>query len=125
MIKSQSETRRVKMKKKLIKDSLMELLEEKTLSSISVTELCAHADVNRSTFYAYYDDLLSVLEELEDEMIKMIPKGGNQAMNKDLETRIIDDLELFFRYVRSYSRLLNVLLQTGDLNFKESLMREV
>lgn len=125
MIKSESETRRVKMTRKLIKDSLMELLETRTLSAISVTELCARADVNRSTFYAYYDDLLSVLEEVEDEMIRMIPKGGNQTMNRDLETRIIDDLELFFGYVRSYSRLLNVLLQTGDLNFKESLMREV
>lgn len=122
MIKSESETRRVKMTKKLIKDSLMEILETKTLSNISVTELCERADVNRSTFYAYYDDLLSVVEEVEDEMIKMIPSGELSAEPKNMEEQIVSNVESLFKYVRKYSKFFTILLQMGDMNFKGRLM---
>lgn len=42
------------MTKSLLQQALVELLEEEHLSSITVTALCARADVNRSTFYAHY-----------------------------------------------------------------------
>ena len=58
MIKSDSETRRTKMTKRLMKDALMELMENEPLASVSITELCALADVNRSTFYSYYTGTL-------------------------------------------------------------------
>ena len=48
------ENRRVRMTKRLLQDALLELLEEKSLEKITVTQVCSKADVNRSTFYAYY-----------------------------------------------------------------------
>ena len=40
--------------KEALRDALMHLLEQKSLKSISVTELCQLAKVNRGTFYAHY-----------------------------------------------------------------------
>ena len=50
------ESRRVRMTKRLMKNAMLELLEQKELSNISVTALCEKADVHRSTFYKYYTD---------------------------------------------------------------------
>ena len=50
-MKEHSENRRVRMTKSLIKDALLDMLAKTELSGISVTALCAEADVNRSTFY--------------------------------------------------------------------------
>ena len=43
------ENRRVRMTKRLMKDALLELMEEKDLANISVTAICETADVHRST----------------------------------------------------------------------------
>ena len=48
------EDRRVIMTKKLLKNALIVLLKEKDIYHISIRELCALADINRSTFYKYY-----------------------------------------------------------------------
>lgn len=51
-----ADNRRVRMTKKLIKDAYLELLESNPSEKISVTDVCKVADVNRSTFYMYYED---------------------------------------------------------------------
>lgn len=61
--------RRVKYTKKIIKESLIELLKEKELNKITVSELCEKSDINRATFYRYYIDIYDLLEKLEQELI--------------------------------------------------------
>ena len=64
------ENRRVRMTKRLLQDALLELLEEKSLEKITVTQVCSKADVNRSTFYAYYQDVGELLSELVDGVLE-------------------------------------------------------
>ncbi len=59
--------RRVKRTKKALRDALLSLLEKKTITEISVTELTTLADVNRATFYFYYTDLLDMLQQIQNE----------------------------------------------------------
>ena len=59
--------RRVKYTKKVIKDTFLSLLEDKDISNISVKELCDIADVNRGTFYRYYEDIYDLLKKIEEE----------------------------------------------------------
>lgn len=44
------------------------LLEEKPLSKITVQELCRGADINRTTFYAHYEDIYGLLRKVEERM---------------------------------------------------------
>lgn len=47
----------------LMDQALIELLEKKELSYISVKEICEKAGVNRSTFYLHYETIGDLLEE--------------------------------------------------------------
>ena len=51
---------------KRIIDSFLMLLQEKTLERITIRELCAAADINRSTFYSHYDDIYALMRAISD-----------------------------------------------------------
>lgn len=52
-----------------LSDSLMELMLQKSINRISVSELTRTAHVARSTFYAYYENLDDLLVEIEDRLV--------------------------------------------------------
>lgn len=60
---------RVLLTKKLLKNSLMELLATQSIHKISIKALCEHAGINRSTFYKYYGSQYDVLKEIEDDAV--------------------------------------------------------
>ena len=62
--------RRVQYTKRVIKETLLELLEEKDITKVTVMELCKKSDINRATFYRYYLDIFDVLEKMEEEFVQ-------------------------------------------------------
>nr|WP_255639635.1 TetR-like C-terminal domain-containing protein [Aquibacillus saliphilus] len=48
----------------------MLLLKEKTLNSISITEICKIAKVNRGTFYSHYGQVENLFEEYSNDIMK-------------------------------------------------------
>ncbi len=50
----------------LICDVLEELLEEKALSHISITEICGKCNISRQTFYRHFDDIYTLTMWLFD-----------------------------------------------------------
>lgn len=59
--------------RRMIREAYTQLLKEKDISKITVTDIVTKADLNRATFYAHYPDVRGVTEEIEDEIIeKMI-----------------------------------------------------
>jgi len=62
------EDRRTRYSKMVIRDSLFELMQEKPIEKITVKELCEKADVNRSTFYAYYTDIYDLNRKIIKEI---------------------------------------------------------
>ena len=63
------ENRRSKITRRVFRESLTELMLEKGMQKISVNEICKRADMNRSTFYAHYEDQFDLLREIEDEFL--------------------------------------------------------
>ena len=53
-----------------IRNVLVEIMSEKPISRISVSEICESARINRKTFYRHYRTVSDVLEELENEFLK-------------------------------------------------------
>ena len=59
---------RVKMTKRLLKQSLIELMHEKSLHDISIKDICAGADVNRSTFYRHYNTQFELYDDIVEDI---------------------------------------------------------
>lgn len=53
--------------KKVIQESLLELLQDKDIHKVTVTDICKKADFNRGTFYAHYKDAYDLLDSMERE----------------------------------------------------------
>lgn len=64
------ENQRIMLTKRLLKESLLDLLKNKNIHKISVSELCHTAGINRSTFYNHYGSQFEVLKEMELDMIE-------------------------------------------------------
>ena len=61
---------RTRLSKMLFKNALMDLLKEKgSINKVSVRELCDRSDLNRSTFYAHYQEPNDLLIEIETELL--------------------------------------------------------
>lgn len=60
---------RIRYSKKVIKEAFFELLKSKSFNKITVTDICKLADVNRATFYKYYDNPDDLFRKIEDEHI--------------------------------------------------------
>lgn len=69
--------RRIKYTKKVIRNTLIALLEEKELKKITVSEICKIADINRATFYRYYLDVYDLLQKIEEDFVREIKKASN------------------------------------------------
>lgn len=60
---------RVIKTRRTIRTALVSLLSETELSDITITALCARAQVNRKTFYRHYRSISDVINEVEDEIL--------------------------------------------------------
>lgn len=126
--------RKVIYSKKKIKNSLIELLEIKSITEITIKELCEHADINRGTFYTHYTNLNDLVDKLEDDVIEMIITNTDisnlQSYNyRDMFKQIFieikknyDEYKLFF--IKPYSakfsrRLFDHMYDYFYFNIKE------
>ena len=66
------ENRKTQYTKTVIREAFLSLLREKPVEKITVTQLCAKADINRSTFYAHYLDVYDLKEKLEQGFFEEI-----------------------------------------------------
>ena len=58
--------------KKMIQQALADLLQEKPLNKITVTDIVTRAQINRGTFYAHYTDIANVLDHLIQQTFSQI-----------------------------------------------------
>lgn len=102
-------SRRVKMTKKLLKNSLTELLESTPLSKVTIKQICTNADINRSTFYAYYSDQFQLLDEIENDVTDAIP-----IINLHIKEPRKQLLTEFFKYIEQNKSIYRVLLKNSS-----------
>ena len=67
MSKDRSDLRVINTRKRL-RRTFARLMSEKPIQNITVAELCARAEINRSTFYAHYSDIYDLQQKLEQEI---------------------------------------------------------
>lgn len=102
--------RRTRYTLRTIRLALFELLEEKDLSAITVTDICKTADINRGTFYKYYRDVSDLFYQIEKEFsenLHMVLKE-TEAEDCDIGQFLLDTLQIisknrnFIHVIQSY-----------------------
>lgn len=63
------EDRRARRSRKLLKESLLELMRRKTFADISVRDVTDAADMNRATFYLHYSGTADLLQSVEEDLL--------------------------------------------------------
>lgn len=96
--------------KRTLAGSLKKLMEQKSLSRITISELCRDCGLNRKTFYYHFDDIQSLLKwMLEQEAENVIKK-------QDLLTDYQALLALVIDYVDDNNDILNRMYDTTKKN---------
>lgn len=116
---------RTRLSKLLFKNALMDLLKEKgSVAKISVRELCDRAELNRSTFYAHYNEPKDLLYEIETELLdateehlKKIGEENDAGAHKYILS--------FLQYIRQNDKQFRTLLiDSADPDFRSRFMQQ-
>lgn len=99
------------MSKRLIKSALVELLLEDSLQHINVTRICKEADINRSTFYAHYEDIFDVMEDIEEDFVQKISFARSGQSTKITLSQVRNIVS----YIDKHKDTFLVLLENGYL----------
>ena len=100
ILKEKTDLRIVKTKKILF-NSLLNLMKTKNFEKIKISDICEESLINRSTFYAHYDDkyelLIDLFEERKLSLLKELEDNENKAFSKEylmeLLSILIDHIE--------------------------------
>ncbi|GIO22884.1 TetR/AcrR family transcriptional regulator [Oceanobacillus sp. J11TS1] len=110
--------RRVRKTKKALREELAELLSEKELRSITVKELTDKADIHRSTFYAHYEDIYSLYQEIEDTVLEEL----NDLISSNFFLSLNDYYKILFDYINENKQLCKMLFRNKSThNFLHNL----
>lgn len=109
--------RRKKYTRMVLKDSIIELLSEKPITSVTVKEICELADVNRSTFYTHYADQYDLLTKIENEIIDdMNTYLSSYSFTKEDEALLMT--QKLVEYITDKKLMFEILLnENGDSTF--------
>ena len=121
-MENKTDSRRVKMTKKLLKESIIELMKTTPIHSITIKDICDGADVNRSTFYRHYETQF----DLYDDIINDISADIEAIITNERAENL--DILLFFTKILEYieknrETFLVVLSDKSSLGMGETFNR--
>jgi len=117
------ESRKTRYTRMVLRESLMELMKTRPISTINIKEICALADISRSTFYAHYKDQYDLLKKIEEETFIFIDKILNKyAISKNDKHMILQMVEEILQYIADNNKSIYVLFtENGDIHFQKTL----
>lgn len=110
--------------KKMIRTAFIELLSEKDISKITVVDIVERADLSRNTFYAHYQDVYAVLEEIENDYINEMNIYLDDAIRNNEFKDPLTLLKRLQKFVEQDENNIRLLLATKNaMIFGEKLKR--
>lgn len=108
----------------LFKNAMMDLLtEKKTVEKITVKELCERAELNRSTFYAHYNEPMDLYIEIENDILeatanhlKWIGEGDDFTAHKFIVS--------FLEYIKNNDKQFRTLFVEANTEFKSKFIQK-
>ena len=113
---------RVKKTKNALYNTLMDLMKAKSFEEIKVSDICNAALINRSTFYAHYNDkyelLKDAIDNLKNSLIEELNKNVKTSNTKEYYLEMISILLNHIEEKRS-------IYQQIMLNNRNSIMVDI
>ena len=116
--------RRVSRTIRNINSAFLSLLKEKPLSAINITELCVLADINRKTFYTYFDSVSAVLYDIENQIINEFSQRIDTQKNRDIPLTVSDIFLCIGELLRNNREFIHQLVQVNALESLEKKVRQ-
>lgn len=122
---AKAEYRNAIRSRKMIKAALADLLQEKPLDKITVTDVVNRAELNRGTFYTHYSDIYDVISSLIEETFSKIKDAivGIEIQQIDLPYRLLSQIQLILEEDLEFYR--KVMTSSAAPLMQEQLIRIV
>ena len=106
--------KRTQITKQLFHQSLIKLLESKTMNEISIKMICEEAELNRSTFYLHYDSPYDLLKEIQSDVIE---KSIEYLLQVQKGTDSMLFIQKFLSYIKDNTYIFKVLLNDSNSSY--------
>lgn len=110
-----------------LKQALILLLDDYDFDQLSVSRICKEAGVHRSTFYAYYDNQYSLLEDTQTYLVSLFLaefKHYQQSFEAEQEYgSFVDSYYLvpYLHYIKAHQKLYRIYLKNPiDFNHRQN-----
>ncbi|CDQ37905.1 TetR/AcrR family transcriptional regulator [Virgibacillus salexigens] len=105
--------RRVHKSKNALKTALIQLMKEKDMQQITITDIVNKADLNRGTFYKHYDIQEALFEELMEDVITDLTQSFREPY-QNKQTFILHEMNAstikIFEHVARYSDFYQTII---------------
>ena len=124
MPEGRKENKNALRSKRMIREAFLQLIQEKELSKVTVTDIVNRADVNRSTFYAHYPDIYGVIESFEDDVIEKMLTILSEFKYRNFFQNPLPLLLRVNRYLEEDMELYRILItQAGSSSIFRKMSR--
>ncbi len=102
----QGKNLRLRRTQKLLREALIELIEERGFEALTIGEITERAMVSRAAFYRNYQDKYDLVEQIfEEAMSALLNAIGELGLEHPAESWVT-----FFEHIAQYERLYRALL---------------
>ena len=117
-----SDDRRAKRSRRLLKEGLLSLMQEKRFQDITARDITESADLNRGTFYLHYPDTQALLESIEDDIMAEIQALVDQHLEEFMDSPTLEPVLMpVLDYILEKRTAIELLLYNSAGNFLDKL----
>jgi AcrR family transcriptional regulator len=105
---------RIRYTKRVIWEQFFNILKTTPLNKVSIKDICDRAEINRATFYRYYDDAFDLMGKIQDELVESFRLYARDIKGQSIEKGV----EVMLNAVKSNSEIYTILSSgNGDPGF--------
>lgn len=112
---------RITKTKERLKDALFSMMENQSLETISISDLCKKASINRNTFYSHYSSVNDLLYEIEEDFLESIIE--KLKLDSNVTKNAMELIASVLEVVKENKEITSLLFSAnGDKDFLKTIV---
>lgn len=117
--------RRTKKTQKAIKQAFLELLQQKPINKITISEITDKVDIGRGTFYIHYTDIFDLQNKIINETILDLETIFDVNYPDNREEDFHEIATRLITYISNNKNIFEILYNNGDENKLALLIKKI